>query len=82
MLQIKPDGLALLSPPPVEWMDYEDGGSEQEAREARVLCFFFFFRFGDERDWAGRRPARWRRIRQVGCSLNVSLTRGVRYVLG
>jgi len=43
MLQIKSDGLALLSPPPVEWMDYEDGGSEQEAREARVLCFFFLF---------------------------------------
>jgi len=53
MLQIKSDGLALLSPPPVEWMDYEDGGSEQEGREARVLCFFF--RFGDERDWASRR---------------------------
>jgi len=27
MLQIKPCGLALLSPPPPgEWMDYEDGG--------------------------------------------------------
>jgi len=31
MLQIKSDGLALLSPPPSppppgEWMDYEDGG--------------------------------------------------------
>jgi hypothetical protein len=33
------------APPPVEWMDYEDGGSEQEdGWEARVLWVFSVWR--------------------------------------